>query len=308
MTTIEKWYLESVLIVKDGRSKDRFQQLTNLVIKRNKHYHRKVAFKNYLIKDFKNIIIGDIDYLYQVIQKSKLYRFNKFDNEFKKDLAKVFGYDNFKLKLGKELTLKLGIKVCPYCLSQYTLIDTKRDRHIFEYDHFLPQTKYPFLSISLHNMIPSCGNCNRIKKDKEGLVPIEYHPLGQNTFHDLYEFKISDKSLVDYYINGITNFEVEARTIEPNDARSMQLYKYLNTFAITGLMNRHSDIIHELLIKLEYYSDSKKRELSAIGGAHSFTIHDIERLLTGYYTLRDDYDKRPLSKFTTDIARQIGLI
>lgn len=60
-------------------------------------------------------------------------------------------------------------KLCPYCGEQITVV---------EIDHFLPKSKYPLLSIYSNNLVPSCVECNKEKKENIQL-PIS-HPFKFN--------------------------------------------------------------------------------------------------------------------------------
>lgn len=89
---------------------------------------------------------------------------------------KIFRYDalNYKKKCQKESTAywlqrQLGVKVCPYCNRMYTTTLFGEHRIRPDFDHFYPQSKYPYLAVSLFNLIPSCSMCNR-KKSNEAEV------------------------------------------------------------------------------------------------------------------------------------------
>jgi hypothetical protein len=78
-------------------------------------------------------------------------------------------------------------------------------------------------------------------------------------------------------------------------------------FDIEGIYNRHQDIAEELLIKAVIYTNGlidnhlKIKDLFA-------DKNEYYRYLLGNYHLQEDTLKRPLSKFTQDIAKQLGLI
>lgn len=85
---------------------------------------------------------------------------------------KIFRYDalSYKKKNQVESTAywlqrQLGVKVCPYCNRMYTTTLFGENRIRPDFDHFYPQSKYPYLSVSLFNLIPSCSMCNRKKSD-----------------------------------------------------------------------------------------------------------------------------------------------
>ncbi len=59
------------------------------------------------------------------------------------------------------------MEVCPFCgIFPMESPNTKR---MNDYDHFLPQLAYPFLSICFRNLSPMCDKCNSIKSTKSPL-------------------------------------------------------------------------------------------------------------------------------------------
>lgn len=62
----------------------------------------------------------------------------------------------------------LNISICPYCNRQYIFTTKKRGKKWVtrpQLDHFYVKSKYPFLSCSFYNLIPSCPTCNEGKND-----------------------------------------------------------------------------------------------------------------------------------------------
>lgn len=90
---------------------------------------------------------------------------------------KIFRYEALKYekKRQKESTAywlqrQLEVKVCPYCNRMYTttLFGANRIRPAF--DHFYPRSKYPYLAVSLFNLIPSCSMCNGKKRSTAEVI------------------------------------------------------------------------------------------------------------------------------------------
>lgn len=63
------------------------------------------------------------------------------------------------------LQRQLNVKVCPYCNRMYTTTLYGKKRIRPDFDHFYPQSRYPYLAVSLFNLIPSCNVCNKAKSD-----------------------------------------------------------------------------------------------------------------------------------------------
>ncbi|MBY7025164.1 MULTISPECIES: hypothetical protein [Clostridium] len=73
-----------------------------------------------------------------------------------------------------------NIEICPYCD-----IDTTISVSNNEVEHFLPKSKFPFLSMNAYNLIPSCHTCN---KKPEGKGTDVYMPI-----YSPYNMQIGDK-------------------------------------------------------------------------------------------------------------------
>ena len=90
---------------------------------------------------------------------------------------KIFRYGalNYKKKCQKESTAywlqrQLGVKVCPYCNRMYTTTLFGEYRIRPDFDHFYPKSKYPYLAVSLFNLIPSCSICNTKKSNTAEVI------------------------------------------------------------------------------------------------------------------------------------------
>ncbi len=91
------------------------------------------------------------------------------------EVIRLLGYSSLEDKETKWNAFKLcdmlKISICPYCNRQYIYTTKKNDDGDWvarpQLDHFYVKSKYPFLSYSFFNLIPSCAICNGGKNDKE---------------------------------------------------------------------------------------------------------------------------------------------
>ncbi|WP_435522677.1 HNH endonuclease [Chryseobacterium indoltheticum] len=95
----------------------------------------------------------------------------KYYNSFFQVKIDERGIEN---NLGRWLSEKMNVRVCPYCNHNYiftlNVAESKSENKITSkphFDHYLPKSKYPILSLSLYNLIPSCSVCNKIKDERE---------------------------------------------------------------------------------------------------------------------------------------------
>ncbi|MBD9412127.1 hypothetical protein [Stutzerimonas stutzeri] len=82
--------------------------------------------------------------------------------------SSVFSYSDFSRKLGLSLVKEWEIDFCLYCNNEGIQTRGKKTEYRAALDHFHPQSKFPFLAVTLSNLVPSGGICNSAyKKDKD---------------------------------------------------------------------------------------------------------------------------------------------
>ncbi|RZT09784.1 hypothetical protein SAMN05216319_1773 [Duganella sp. CF402] len=134
-----------------------------------------------------------------------------FENEFPKNsnlrkkaltlFQSIFKYAKFADRDTKgwsaySLCKKMKWKVCPYCHvhSTRTAIPDKKEKRGFrpQLDHYYSQADYPFLALSLGNLIPCCAQCNGpgFKHTKNFYVTPHPHP---NTDAENIRFSLTAK-------------------------------------------------------------------------------------------------------------------
>ena len=105
-------------------------------------------------------------YITDSIKKgSCLYKINQelFTGIDYKAFANSHSDDWSGLLLMKELAKH--VRYCPYCNAEtiYAIKFTERgDTRMVKnaFDHYFPRARYPFLGLSLYNLIPACSRCN----------------------------------------------------------------------------------------------------------------------------------------------------
>ncbi len=189
----------------------------------------------------------------------------------------------------------LGLNSCPYCNRNYTfVIDSDNGKLRPEIDHFYPKSIYPFLAMSFYNLIPSCSICNHTKSDTEKEDLENPYDVVDNSCRFTYKPKNVDFVAVEKEKYNFDSFEIGISGNQSN----------IELFKLEELYKQHKDVVLELLIKKAYYPDSYITELSKFG----FSKDEIFRYLFSNYSQEDDLHKRPLSKLTRDIAKELGLV
>lgn len=214
----------------------------------------------------------------------------------------LFDYSNFmnrqiqNIKYSYLLAQDLDIRVCPYCNRNYTLtVITEDNENVIrpQFDHYLPQSKYPILALSFFNLIPSCSSCNQLKRDHDTLKnPIinPYEAPGENQLTFTYFPEI---------INGRIENRVQVLTVGQQAAQSKIVFK------LEEVYNGHKTELDDWLKLAEYYPEFYLADLMKQVGIK--TMQEAYRLLFGVEYDLENYTNRPFSKMKNDIFIELGL-
>lgn len=302
---IEDWYLEAVnSSSKKNSIENRLNRLRHLSA-------TEKGIRDDLVKDLKSILIGD-PLVLDMFRKSYGKRIDALDGSakpvkkkkgrrpktFKEKLFTAFGYNNARHNVLIKLANYLNVKTCPYCNLHYTLTIrdfNTQDKQVLmakmQFDHFFDKATYPYLSMSLYNLIPSCPICNQGKSQSQ--LSLEFHPYYSN-LNELYKFRV--KNPLSLYV-GNTKDQVELELVEQ---KGVSMKSFDQVFHITKLYERHRDIAQEEFAKayLNYYY----RYFPYFDFIHNEELR--KRLIYGHYSDEEDIGKRPMSKFKQDLWEQ----
>jgi hypothetical protein len=266
----------------------------------NKHY------KKILIFDLKDILCGNFEKLVEI----KDFHKTKYKDD--KKIKKFFNYDKLKStkfiplisklqpKLSKFFQENIEVHTCYYCNIDFinTFKKNNETKNAFTLDHVLEKATYPFLALSLYNLVPSCYVCN--SKVKDSKIPFDkFSPTNKDfDFDEKVKFKsfISNPNLQiekeqDFYIKLIENY-------------SNKYDKYIESLNLNHRYDYHKYKVLEMIQKRREYPDSRIKELSDLTKK---TQEEIKQDLFGIY-LNEDLHKRPLSKLIKDISEELGLV
>ena len=252
------------------------------------------------IKKKFNRIIKTKDIAEEEIQKDVLL-YPQIVNAMRYDYVQSTIYPNF--------IVRLGIKTCVYCNAQYAFALPGTKGYLnYELDHFLPKSKYPYLSTTFINLQPCCSKCNKKKSDKEPNPKKEelfrlFMPEGTPDIPKL--FRISDASMAKYMATAKSN-DLEIVFDYPGNSKMRNGYEKF--FQISTLYKAHKDVAEELLWKKYVYNNIIKEIYRLQFKELKFKDKDFSRFILGNYDKTEDIHKRPLAKMTQDIAKDLGII
>ena len=246
------------------------------------------TIKNYL----KNKVSSTSLLIHQGDKKLKSNDFKKYQKEFE-DLYEnqLSGKDELKKQF---FNLFEDLNVCPYCNRNFVnpiykekAVEEGKDYKKWSPDveHFFPKSIYPFLSLSISNLLPSCTFCNKIKHD---IDTYKHNCLSP------YEIKNSDFRF-DFTLH--TNQVKEVKLISKTDCENSEIL-HLESLYNEVHSKYINDIFDDVLKYPKTYKDSLKKEFK-------LTEEDYKKVFRNYYK-EEDFNKQPLSKMTKDLYNQIN--
>lgn len=264
----------------------------------NQHYKSILKF------ELKDIICGDFKKLIEI--KNKLGKKN--DNKIKS----FFNYDKSKINKSSPLISKLQPKIskffqenievhtCYYCNIDFINTFKKGDeiKNAFTLDHVLEKADYPFLALSLYNLVPSCYVCNSKVKDSK-ISFANFSPTNKDfDFDERVKFK-----------SFITNLDLQIEKEQDFNIKLIENYsnkydKYIESLNLNNRYDYHKYKVLEMIQKRKEYPDSRIKELSKL--THK-TQEEIKQDLFGIY-ISEDLHKKPLSKLIKDISEELDLL
>lgn len=220
-------------------------------------------------------------------------------------LNNVFRYDRYsRRKTAVEILKQMKVTVCPYCNRQYifTLSDGRARP---QFDHYYPKSLYPYLALSLYNMIPSCSICNMAKSSLDTLKEPILYPFTEEMGNEA-KFEIRKKrngnfvrmlqGISSEFVIGLNTTNAKNETIFLNQMKKLHL---------DGLYNEHKEYVMDI-IKAKYVNSPERiNELLVSYPALFNSYEDVKSLMYMTNIQKESWGNRPLSKLTYDIDRQL---
>ena len=244
-----------------------------------------------------------------IADKTMMERFIKLFGKFDKDDAKklvekVFRYDRFSVcAFAYNFLDAMNVNVCPYCNRQY-IFTLKNHKARPQFDHYFPKSIYPYLALSMYNLIPSCGICNQAKSALDTVKDPILYPY-EDEFGDEVKFKIHNKSAK--AMHGLSDdFDVE---IKPESCASADLKTKVTNqskqLALGDFYKKHKDYIKDLALNHFVNSPARISELITKFPTLFKSEDDVRNTLYMNDIRKDNWGKRPLAKLTCDVIEEL---
>ena len=199
-------------------------------------------------------------------------------------------YDCMKSETRQNLLDALDIVTCPYCNRNY--INSAKSRSGCHLDHFYDKKTYPILAVSFYNLIPVCSTCNIVKENQ--LLGYSPHNSKYKS-DDLFQFSFTYKPSP----GGVKIL------LKPKE--NAQFYKQnIEILELETLYQIHSDIVKEIIQKAGYAKQYQNAMYNSL--KMNFSYEESMRHFLGNYYTENMYGRRPLTKLTHDIAKEVHIL
>lgn len=255
------------------------------------------------------LLIGKFEYIKLFIKnlddnKSLLIKYyNNLSTEkdfkvFKKSFEKLYQNElSEKTDLKKSFFKMLNLNVCPYCNRNFInpIYKKKIATGSFgtfppDIEHFFPKSIYPFLSLSISNLLPSCTFCNKIKHSVD---TYKYN------FKSPYEIKDCDFSF-DFEPISIKKRKINIISKDP-ECKNIEILNLDDLYR-----EIHSQYINDIFFEVQKENNYYKIFLKKFN-VNKPSIQDkiYKKKFRNYFDERD-FNKHPLSKLTKDLFNHIN--
>lgn len=230
-------------------------------------------------------------------------------SQLEKDLKKVFNYTYRFVKgnnskswdTGKYITMMIdaGLIYCPYCnfhqLEAYPTSGGKT--HKGPLDHFYDKDRYPYLALSIYNLVPVCDQCNHEKLTKPTSLGSHTHPF-HDDFHELVYFSVQDPFKAIY--EGPSSILLCTR---PHKKRSFAADKLASDIELINRYNAGDgrQIAHSVLDKGEKYRKWSIKAMQRLARIKRMSLEELYAEEFGVRPDGTDINQRYYGKLRNDL-------
>ncbi|MCP9280760.1 hypothetical protein [Bacillus wiedmannii] len=292
------------------------------LVDNEKQIIRKRIFK-WLLDNLEPLVIGNLDILNLAVTayKKMTKPLTTIDQEYILNKLDIFLKEYVYFKKAKawnayKLLKSLEVIICPYCNSQFTFIyqsSTGKTRATI--DHFFDQDSYPFLAISLYNLVPSCKICNSDLKHTKA--------VNLNTHYSPFETGIEKRLTIKREIvkasklisNCNSNSEDYVGTIlganedfniifdfdENEEYYGNKIKGNIELFHLEKIYNAfHKDYVKDIIKKAIIYNEVYINQLTT---SNTLIFNNENNLHTSLFNVVTEDKKKLLGKLTRDIIK-----
>ena len=252
---------------------------------------------------FEDIIFIEPEKINSLIEELETRNLNGYN------LKELFKYDGkFQPLIAKFFERYVNPRTCYYCNIDFiNVFDEENNKNKFTLDHFIDKGRYPYLALSVYNLVPCCYVCNS-KKIKGSIEFYEEPKLRDtNPYSSLFKFdeKVKFKLFLHKNSKDLNIKSKDDIDIPLKERYSNEYDKYIEVFKLNERYEAHKDIVFDMIKNAELYPESRLKELQDLTGI------PYQQIKQDIFSLIDedaDLSKEPFSKLKRDMAYELGLI
>lgn len=213
-------------------------------------------------------------------------------------------YDNLcRRNLGKKWAQMIGVTTCPYCNRSYIFTSDKSGTRP-QYDHYFPKSKYPYLAISMYNLIPCCSICNSLKQDVDTYTEPFIYPY-EDSYGERATF-VADGDSMESWLGAVAGYQIKIEYSEEIDRELKEKISCAaETFKLEELYSKHSDYVKDILRTAYIYDDTYFEGLVTQYPDLFNDKHEAKNFVFFNYLEQESWGKRVLAKLTHDIVSSV---
>lgn len=248
------------------------------------------------------LLVGDIDKL-----KSAISVIGEIDECEGEGFHKLY-YNFTQRKLSKEWAELIGVSICPYCNRSY-IFTLKKSGVRPQYDHYFPKSTYPYLSVSMYNLIPCCAVCNTAKSSFNTYDKITGKEIFIYPYKDEYGYDVSIQTSYagDFrcWLGASDKFSL---TVKYATSASIDLkHKSDDTIRVLHLhelYEKHKDYVKDIISRTYIYNDDYIQSLLAEFPELFQSLEEVNNFVYMNYLEKENWGNRILAKLTFDIMNE----
>lgn len=230
------------------------------------------------------------------MKKECFYKTNKANPPMRKEYKTIYHAYTLLAKSEKKgtsmrvrIVRNTGLTVCPYCNRDYINCRAGNVSGA-QLDHFFSRSEFPIFSVCLYNLVPVCGNCNRVKSAKK----IAFASPFDNSIDwekDI-SFSYNGSSLKDIkvIINSKGNLKNNIKEMKINEAYQI-----------------HGVEVLELIEKEQMYSNTQIEEFKKVLALIKMTDLEMKKIVFGPEITRQSMRTKPLGKMMSDLHKELKI-
>lgn len=263
-------------------------------------------------KNLEDLLLADKAEMLDYIQRFQ----NEYDDKNAEDeqkkkvkqlLREIFRYDSFsKRKVVAEIQEKLNISVCPYCNRNYITVISKSGIRA-PFDHYFPKSRYPYLALSLYNLIPCCFQCNNMKNNLDTVKEAILYPYEDEFGYDTTFYCEENNDSVFSAVWSGSSDEFSIKINSENSSNPKTVEKQNDCLKILLLYNNtHKGLIRKIILQNKIATAEYMRTIQKQFPDLFPPKENIWNLVYMNNIEKQDWKDNPLAKLTHDIHHQIN--